>query len=87
LHFSDHSILILIEELENLDRQQCKRLAYSFHYQQKDYALLFRYDNSPHFPRLATFPNHKHAGGAVLESDAPDLTDVLKEVDQLIYGR
>jgi hypothetical protein len=47
----------------------------------------FRYDNSPHHPHLATFPSHKHMEDAVIEAEAPDLTDVLREVDAMIYPK
>jgi len=48
--------------------------------------LVFRYDNAPHFPDLAGFPEHKHAGTDVVPAPAPDLSQVLREIDQFVYG-
>ncbi len=58
---------------------------YSFHYQRADSTLIFRYDNSPHFPNLPTFPAHKHTPDGVIPSAAPDLADVLREIDERLY--
>lgn len=35
---------------------------YSYHWQTKNGALICRWDNAPHYPRLATSPHHKHEG-------------------------
>ncbi|MDM8523218.1 DUF6516 family protein [Desulfococcaceae bacterium HSG8] len=57
-----------------------------FHYQDADGNLIFRYDNAPHHPHLATFPDHKHAGNGVIEAEPPDLNNVLTEIDRIIYN-
>ena len=53
-----------------------------------DEQLVFRYDNTGHHKRLrlSTYPHHKHTGSAdnVIESNAPDLAAVLKEIEPLI---
>jgi hypothetical protein len=85
LRLYDGSVLIISEELEMIDKRQFHRQAYSYHYQKEDGTLVFRYDNSPHYPRLASFPDHKHIESSVIESSAPDLIEVLKEIDGLIY--
>lgn len=36
------------------------RLTYVYHYQRADGTLIFRYDNTAHFPDLQNFPHHKH---------------------------
>ena len=63
---------------------------YVYHYQSADGALLFRYDNSPHYPDLATFPHHKHvatAGSETVEpAQPPTLAEVLREIDSLLYA-
>ncbi len=58
---------------------------YKFHYQDKEGNLIFCYDNSPHYPQLPTFPNHKHVGDSVIKAEPPDLNDILIEIDSLIY--
>ncbi len=85
LHFYDGSQLNIVEEVERVGSRGIRRIAYKFHYQQADGTLIFRYDNSPHHPSLATFPSHKHVGSTVIEAQAPDLTDVLCEIDAIIY--
>ena len=35
-------------------------LLYRYHFQDKNNDLIFRYVNTPHFPGLNTYPNHKH---------------------------
>lgn len=88
VRFYDSSVLIIREELalrvEELP--EVKRLRYAFHYQTADGTLIFRYDNAPHFPELSTFPAHKHTPDGVVESKAPDLSDVLREIDSLLYS-
>lgn len=49
--------------------------------------ILFRYDNAPD-PRakaLSSFPHHKHLeDGAIIESQETHLSDVLKEIEQML---
>jgi len=59
-------------------------LAYRYHFQDRENKLIFRYDNTPHFPGLKTFPNHKHLPGGVIPAGRPSVFEVLKEVNGLI---
>jgi hypothetical protein len=54
-------------------------------YVSRDETLIFRYDDAPHHSHLLFFPHHKHIGGSVIDAEPPDLADVLREVDALIY--
>lgn len=49
------------------------RYMYAYHYQRPDGTLVFRYDNTPHFRALPTFPHHKHEGSEanVVSASAP----------------
>ncbi len=85
VHFYDGSPLSLVEQLEPVGRQEFKRVNYKFHYQDTAGNMIFRYDNSPHYPHLATFPAHKHVGNTVVEAEPPDLNEVLAEIDAIIY--
>ncbi len=85
LHFYDGSRLSIFEQLESVGGQNFNRVSYKFHYQDKNGNLIFRYDNSPHYPNLSTFPNHKHVGDSVVKAEPPDLNDVLVEIDAIIY--
>ncbi len=59
--------------------------SYSYHYQNTDEALVFRYDNAPHYPDLNTAPHHKHLGEKdVISASPPDLEEVLREIEKLI---
>lgn len=52
---------------------------YSFHYQDAQATLRFRYDNAKHKPALG-FQDHKHTPEETLASPIPDLQDVLDEI-------
>lgn len=41
--------------------------------------VIFRYDSTPHFPDLATFPHHKHLPDTVISAERPEIVDVLAE--------
>ena len=62
------------------------RYKYSYHYQDANNQLIFRYDMAPHHPDVATFPHHKHVGAAAnaQEASAPTLEDVLREIESLL---
>lgn len=54
---------------------------YAFHWQKADATWLMRWDNVPHFPKLASFPHHQHdyrsGTEVVTDSHNVTLTDVL----------
>ena len=54
-------------------------LAYRYHFQDRDNNLIFRYDNTPHFPHIETFPHHKHLADSVIAVNRPSVFDVLNE--------
>jgi hypothetical protein len=56
-------------------------LSYRYHFQ--DDTLLLRYDNAPHYPGLATFPEHRHQGTKVTAVPRPDLEIFFQEVRTL----
>ena len=85
LRFYDHSVLIVVEEIEKAGLRDVRRLTYKFHYQNAAETLIFRYDDAPHHPHLLSFPHHKHIGGSVIDAEPTDLADVLREIDVLIY--
>ena len=62
-----------------------EKLRYVYHYQNASGEVIFRYDNAPHHPNLPTHPHHKHIGSAVEPSQDPDLSEVLHEIEQLIF--
>jgi Family of unknown function (DUF6516) len=65
-----------------------ERGKYSYQYMGTANNLIFRYDNDPHHQELnlANYPHHKHTGSEdnIEDSNAPSLTDILKEIEELI---
>ena len=84
LYFSDGSVLHLREYVHV--QNTVERYMYVYQYQDSEGRLVFRYDNSPHFPHLSTFPHHKHDGSEsnVTNSIQPDLKRVLEEIHPLL---
>jgi hypothetical protein len=57
------------------------RVRYSYTYVREG-ERIFRYDNAPHHPEIATHPHHKHIGPTdrLAPTDQPSLGQVLDEV-------
>ena len=83
LTFADGSCLHFRELVEIQAR--VIRIMYSYHYQREDGSLIFRYDDTPHFPTLPQFPHHKHIGSQAeaVPSQPPDLIAVLREIEAM----
>ncbi len=83
LYFADGSRLHFRELVELQD--DIVRCMYAYHYQKTDDSLVFRYDDTPHFPALPDFPYHKHiADNEVIAAKPPDLVAVLLEIEALL---
>ncbi|TRU71777.1 MAG: hypothetical protein EWV55_01295 [Microcystis viridis Mv_BB_P_19951000_S69] len=72
----NEAIVITDNHLEFLD--------YRYHFQDEKNNLVFRYDSTPHFPNLSTFPHHKHLLNDVISCQKPEITQVLKEATELL---
>ena len=59
------------------------RVAYSYHWQNKGGTLKMRWDNVAHHRDVPTFPHHIHleSEGNVIPSHAPELDQVLAEIE------
>ena len=57
-------------------------LSYRYHFQDSSNKLIFRYDNTPHFPELNTYPNHKHIPDNVVPSGRPSAVEIIEEVNK-----
>jgi len=53
---------------------------YSYHWQSADGRLLIRWDNAPHHPEIATYPDHKHVGEEVFSSNRISVEEVLSTI-------
>ena len=84
LRFFDGSILSFDERV-HVERGRVVKIKYRYHYQRADGTLGFRYDNAPHHPEVFTFPDHIHIEGRVEAAEPPDLSEVLRRIDELLY--
>ena len=75
--------LFEVNEAIVIEADQLKHLGYRYHFQDQQNNLIFRYDNTPHFPDLKSFPHHKHLKNKVEDSDEPLFLNVIKEAKLL----
>ncbi len=65
---------------EYVDLQESiEKLSYSFHYQDQENNLIFRYDNAQHKPDLG-YVEHKHIRDKIISSKIPDIEQVILEI-------
>jgi len=57
---------------------------YRFHYMDSQSRMIFRYDNAPHHPDLASFPHHKHISNRTIPASFKELSDILEEISAII---
>ncbi len=81
IQFVDETTLHFKEFVDALNNS-LEKVKYSYHYQEKENLLVFRYDNARHKPQLL-FSEHKHLSGQIIEASAPTLGDVLFEIFNL----
>ena len=55
-------------------------IGYRYHFQDGQNNLVFRYDNTPHFPHLESFPHHKHLPNSVVSINRPSVFQILEDV-------
>ncbi|MEQ8540935.1 MAG: DUF6516 family protein [Coleofasciculus sp. D1-CHI-01] len=71
--------LLEINEAMVVETNTLVWLDYRYHCQDEQNRLIFRYDSTPHFPDLPSFPHHKHLPDEVIASQKPDIYQVLQE--------
>jgi hypothetical protein len=72
--------LLAVSEAIVVVGDQISHLDYRYHFQDYQNELIFRYDSTPHFPELPSFPHHKHLPDTVIACEKPDIAEVLQEV-------
>jgi hypothetical protein len=77
LEFLDNSFLFFKEYIDLQD--SIEKLPYSFHYQNQDNSLIFRYDNAKHKPDLG-YTNHQHIKDKIVPSAIPNIEQVIIEI-------
>jgi hypothetical protein len=78
VRFSEGQLLEINEAIV-VEKEVLMWLDYRYHYQNQGNRLIFRYDSTPHFPDLPSFPHHKHLPDVVIACEKPDITEVLRE--------
>ena len=73
---SDDTILF-IHEIFRINSHK-----YSYHWQEKNEKIIIRWDNSPHWKNLNTFPYHKHIEDNVLPCPKMTVSDVIDEIEK-----
>ena len=80
----EQSNLLEINEAIVIIDNQLITLDYRYHYQDEKTQLIFRYDSTPHFPNLDTFPHHKHLAHTVIACEKPEIQQVLQEAISIV---
>jgi hypothetical protein len=76
-----NGFLLEINEAVIIEEGQIKHLGYRYHFQDKLNNVVFRYDNTPHFPKFKTFPHHKHLQKEVVDSEKPLISAIIDEAN------
>lgn len=79
LRFYFKYLLSISEALIAVDNQ-VMAIDYRYHFQDEQNNLIFRYDNTPHFPDLPSYPHHKHLPNRVISCQQPNITLVMQDV-------
>jgi hypothetical protein len=77
--------MLELNEAVIAEADHIKRLGYRYHFQDEQNNLVFRYDNTPHFPGLENFPHHKHTPDKVANAVTPSILKVIEEASQLAH--
>ena len=83
LRFYFKYLLSISEALVIVD-DQITAIDYRYHFQDEQNNLIFRYDNTPHFPNLSSFPHHKHLPSQVIASEQPNIAIALQDVTDFL---
>lgn len=71
--------LLEINEAVIIEAGQIRHLGYRYHFQDQANRIIFRYDDTPHFPGLFSFPHHKHTATEVQAVQKPSILEAIKE--------
>jgi len=74
--------LLELNEAIIAENESINSLGYRYHFQDDHNRLLFRYDNTPHYPKLDSFPHHKHLVEKVISSKKPSPRSAIMEAAQ-----
>lgn len=83
----ENGYLLELNEAIVLEGKRRKHLNYRYHFQDEQNHLIFRDDDTPHFPNLKTFPHHKHLSDKVISVKRASILDVIEEARQVASGK
>ncbi len=85
LEFLDKSLLFFTATVD-LSPGYPAYANYSIHYQDRLGHCIFRYDNAPHYPQLAPFPQHKHVGKEEHPANGalPSIRQIANEIQEIL---
>ncbi len=85
IRFQNNELLEFNEAVIADDENKITHLGYRYHFQDKNNQLIFRYDNTPHYPNMETFPHHKHTqNNVVAVYQKPSIPEVIEETLQIL---
>ena len=66
-----------------------KKRKYGYHWVDKNDKLICRWDNAPDWPKIMTFPHHKHFQNEdnVLPSENIEFSSILRELVQILIEK
>ena len=79
----DQGHLLEVNEAVVVEDNSLVSLDYRYHCQDENNRLIFRYDSTPHFPDLSSFPHHKHLPDTVIPSDKPEIESLVEEAKRV----
>ncbi len=82
IRFIDGYLLELNESVVS-EGMDIEHIGYRYHFQDDKNNLIIRYDNTPHFPELESYPNHKHTSSGVVATGQPSIVDAIIEATQI----
>ena len=73
--------LLELNEAVIFESGHINHLSYRYHLQDQQNNLVFRYDNTPHFPDLDSFPHHKHLPDKVVSAKKISIMKAIEEAN------
>ena len=89
LDLGDGSQLEFSEYVQYSPASEIAVVTYSYHWADASNQLIKRWDNTPHFPDLPSFPDHIHDGatGQVMSGQPMSIFAVLGEIASVLNDR
>lgn len=75
--------LLELNEAAIVETGRIRHLGYRYHLQDGQNNLVFRYDNTPHFPEVKSFPHHKHLPDKVVSTKEPSIFQIIEEASRV----